>query len=221
MRDSFHEDLDRISDRLVEMTRLVGSAMSRSTTALLDADLSLAEGVIEADHLVDTIRDEIDEMAVQLIAQQQPVATDLRIVVTALHMASSLERMGDLAEHVAKVARLRYPQTSVPAEARATIVEMGQLAERIVAKAGSIIAAKDVDGAKDLHGDDDAMDRLHREVFTMLVGDTWSAGTEAAIDMTLLSRYYERFADHAVAVARQVLYLVTGQRRPVADVVEP
>lgn len=211
MRDSFHEDLDRISDRLVEMTRLVGSAMSRSTTALLDADLSLAEGVIEADHLVDTIRDEIDEMAVQLIAQQQPVATDLRIVVTALHMASSLERMGDLAEHVAKVARLRYPQTSVPAEARATIVEMGQLAERIVAKAGSIIAAKDVDGAKDLHGDDDAMDRLHREVFTMLVGDTWSAGTEAAIDMTLLSRYYERFADHAVSVARQVAYLVTGE----------
>ncbi|WP_068434052.1 phosphate signaling complex protein PhoU [Piscicoccus intestinalis] len=211
MRDSFHEDLDRISDRLVEMTRLVGSAMSRSTTALLDADLSLAEGVIEADHLVDTIRDEIDEMAVQLIAQQQPVATDLRIVVTALHMASSLERMGDLAEHVAKVARLRYPQTAVPAEARATIVEMGQLAERIVAKAGSIIAAKDVDGAKDLHGDDDAMDRLHREVFTMLVGDTWSAGTEAAIDMTLLSRYYERFADHAVSVARQVAYLVTGE----------
>ena len=211
MRDSFHEDLDRISDRLVEMTRLVGSAMSRSTTALLDADLSLAEGVIEADHLVDTIRDEIDEMAVQLIAQQQPVATDLRIVVTALHMASSLERMGDLAEHVAKVARLRYPQTAVPAEARATIVEMGQLAERIVAQAGSIIAAKDVDGAKDLHGDDDAMDRLHREVFTMLVGDTWSAGTEAAIDMTLLSRYYERFADHAVSVARQVAYLVTGE----------
>lgn len=211
MRDSFHEDLDRISDRLVEMTRLVGSAMSRSTTALLDADLSLAEGVIEADHLVDTIRDEIDEMAVQLIAQQQPVATDLRIVVTALHMASSLERMGDLAEHVAKVARLRYPQTAVPAEARATIVEMGQLAERIVAKAGSIIAAKDVDGAKDLHGDDDAMDRLHREVFTMLVADAWSAGTEAAIDMTLLSRYYERFADHAVSVARQVAYLVTGE----------
>lgn len=211
MRDSFHEDLDRISDRLVEMTRLVGSAMSRSTTALLDADLSLAEGVIEADHLVDTIRDEIDEMAVQLIAQQQPVATDLRIVVTALHMASSLERMGDLAEHVAKVARLRYPQTAVPAEARATIVEMGQLAERIVAKAGSIIAAKDVDGAKDLHGDDDAMDRLHREVFTMLVGESWNAGTEAAIDMTLLSRYYERFADHAVSVARQVAYLVTGE----------
>lgn len=211
MRDSFHEDLDRISDRLVEMTRLVGSAMSRSTTALLDADLSLAEGVIEADHLVDTIRDEIDEMAVQLIAQQQPVATDLRIVVTALHMASSLERMGDLAEHVAKVARLRYPQTAVPAEARATIVEMGQLAERIVAKAGSIIAAKDVDGAKDLRGDDDAMDRLHREVFTMLVGESWNAGTEAAIDMTLLSRYYERFADHAVSVARQVAYLVTGE----------
>ena len=211
MRDAFHEDLDRISDALIEMTRLVGSAMSRSTTALLDADISLAEGVIEADPQIDALRDQLDEMAVQLIAQQQPVATDLRIVVTALHMASSLERMGDLAEHVAKVARLRYPQTAVPAEARATIVEMGQLAERIVAKAGSIIAAKDVDGAKDLHGDDDAMDRLHREVFTMLVAEDWTGGTESAIDLTLLSRYYERFADHAVSVARQVAYLVTGE----------
>lgn len=213
MRDAFHEDLDRISDSLIEMTRLVGSAMARSTTALLDADIALAEGVIESDPQIDAIRDELDEMAVQLIAQQQPVATDLRIVVTALHMASSLERMGDLAEHVAKVARLRYPRSAVPPQAQATIVEMAQIAERIVVKAGSVIAAKDVDGATDLHGDDDAMDRLHREMFTMLVDEAWVGGTEAAIDLTLLSRYYERFADHAVSVARQVAYLVTGEWR--------
>lgn len=211
MRDAFHEDLDRISDSLIEMTRLVGSAMSRSTTALLDADIALAEGVIEADPQIDAIRDEIDEMAVQLIARQQPVATDLRIVVTALHMASSLERMGDLAEHVAKVARLRYPRSAVPAQAQATIVEMAQIAERIVAKAGSVIAAKDVAGANELHEEDDEMDRLHREMFSMLVDEDWVGGTESAIDLTLLSRYYERFADHAVSVARQVAFLVTGE----------
>ncbi|GAB95839.1 phosphate transport system protein [Kineosphaera limosa] len=211
MRDAFHEDLDKISDSLVEMTRLVGSAMSRATTALLDSDLGLAEGVIENDVQIDAIRDDIDEMAVQLIAQQQPVATDLRIVVTALHMASSLERMGDLAEHVAKVARLRYPHKAVPPQANATIVEMAQIAERLVAQAGSIIAAKDVDGAEALHADDDEMDRLHRDMFVLLVDEGWEGGTESAIDVTLLARYFERFADHAVSVARQVAYLVTGE----------
>lgn len=211
MRDAFHEDLDKISDNLVEMTRLVGSALSRATTSLLDGDLGLAEGVIENDVHIDAIRDEIDEMAVQLIAQQQPVATDLRIVVTALHMASSLERMGDLAQHVAKVARLRYPHKAVPARANATIVEMGQIAERLVAQAGSVIAAKDVAGAESLHADDDDMDRLHRDMFTLLVDEGWDGGTAAAIDLTLLARYYERFADHAVSVARQVAYLVTGE----------
>lgn len=210
MRDAFHEELDRISDHLVEMTRLAGSAMSRSTTALLDGDLGLAESVIEADQQIDNLRDELDELAVQLLAQQQPVATDLRIVVTALHMASSLERMGDLAEHVAKIARLRYPHQAVPPQARATIVEMAQIAERIVAKACSIIAAKDVSGAVDLHGDDDTMDRRHREVFTLLADD-WEGTTEQAVDLTLLSRYYERFADHAVSVARQVAFLVSGE----------
>lgn len=211
MRDAFHEELDKISDHLVEMTRLAGSAMSRSTTALLDGDLALAESVIEADKQIDGLRDELDELSVQLLARQQPVATDLRIVVTALHMASSLERMGDLAEHVAKVARMRYPHTAVPPQAKVTIVEMAQVAERIVAKAGSIIAAKDVDGAADLHVDDHTMDRLHRDVFSMLASDEWQGTTEQAVDLTLLSRYYERFADHAVSVARQVAYLVSGQ----------
>ncbi len=211
MRDAFHEDLDQISDKLVEMTRLVGSAMARSTTALLDADLSLAESVIEADVHIDAIRDEIDEMGVQLIAQQQPVATDLRIVITALHMASSLERMGDLAEHVSKVARLRYPRSAVAPQAQSTIVSMAHIAERIVAEAGSVIAAKDVNGAVVLHASDEEMDALHRQVFQLLIQEDWEGTTEAAIDLTLLSRYYERFADHAVSVARQVAYLVTGE----------
>lgn len=214
MRDAFHEDLDRLSDQLVEMTRLASSAMSRATTALLDADITLAESVIESDDQIDALREELDMRAIDLLARQQPVATDLRIVVTAMRMSSDIERMGDLARHVAKVARLRFPHSAVPADLRATILQMGQVAERIVEKAGSIIAAKDAEAALTLEKDDDAMDDLHRELFAHLADDRWSHGTEAAVDITLVGRYYERFADHAVSVARRVVFLVTGEWEP-------
>jgi len=212
MRDQFHEELDAISDELVEMTRLAGSAMSRASTALLDADLDLAESVIAADEAVDRLQRDLEQRAFDLLARQQPVATDLRILVTSLRMSADLERMGDLARHVAKVARLRYPESAVPAELRGTLVEMAQVASRIVSKAGSVIASKDVTAALELERDDDDMDRLHRALFTALLDDSWSHGIEPAIDVTLVGRYYERFADHAVSVARRVVYLVTGER---------
>ena len=211
MRNSFHEDLEKISDQLVEMTRLAGSAMSRATTALLDADLNLAESVIAADEQIDALRRDLDDHSIDLLARQQPVATDLRMVVTAMRMSADLERMGDLARHVAKVARLRYPSSAIPPVMRSTVLEMGQVAERIVAKAGSVIAGKDIDSALALERDDDEMDRLHRDIFNMLMDDKWTYGTEAAVDATLVSCYYERFADHAVSVARRVVYLVTGE----------
>ncbi|XVX19711.1 phosphate signaling complex protein PhoU [Actinomycetota bacterium] len=210
MRDAFHEDLDTISDQLVEMTRLAGSAMARATVALLDADVKLAESVIEADIQIDQLREQLDARSIDLLARQQPVATDLRIVVTAMRMSTDLERMGDLARHVAKVARLRYPDSAVPADIRSIMLEMGQVAERIVTKCGSIIAAKDVEAAKLLDKDDDDMDDLHRQLFERL-SDGWTHGTESAVDITLLGRYYERFADHAVSVAHRVVYLVTGE----------
>ena len=212
MRDAFHEELDHTSDQLVEMTRLAGSAMARATTALLDADISLAESVIAADEQLDRMQRELDDMAINLLARQQPVATDLRIIVTGMRMSADLERMGDLARHVAKVARRRYPDSAVPPELRSTILQMGQVAERIVAKAGSVIASKDLNSAVELEQDDDEMDRLHRQIFTMLLSPDWDAGMEAAIDITLVGRYYERFGDHAVSVARRVVYLVTGER---------
>ncbi len=211
MRNSFHEDLDKISDQLVEMTRLAGSAMSRATTALLDADLNLAESVIAADEEIDALRRELDDLSIDLLARQQPVATDLRMVVTAMRMSADVERMGDLARHVAKVARLRYPNSAIPPVMRSTVLEMGQVAARIVAKTGSVIAGKDIESALALERDDDEMDRLHRDIFNMLMDGKWTAGTEAAVDATLVGRYYERFADHAVSVARRVVYLVTGE----------
>ncbi|GAB2578189.1 phosphate signaling complex protein PhoU [Streptomyces capparidis] len=211
MRDAYHEELDSIGDGLVEMARLVGSAIGRATTAMLDADLKLAESVIAADEKVDALERELEQKAIALLARQQPVATDLRIVVTSLRMSSDLERCGDLARHVAKVARLRYPAPAVPAELHATILEMGQLAQRLVAKAGEVIRTKDVDAALQLEQDDDAMDLLHRTLFQHMIDGKWKHGIETAVDVTLCGRYYERFADHAVSVAQRVVYLVTGE----------
>ncbi len=211
MRDAYHEELDALTERLVEMTRLVGSAISRASRSLLDADLTLAESVIAADDSVDALRDELDRRAFDLLARQQPVAGDLRTIITSLRMSGDLERMGDLARHVARVARRRYPESAVPPALRSTIVEMSQVAERLVAKAGSVVATQDVTAALELERDDDEMDRLHRALFTALLDKDSPYGVEHAVDVTSIGRYYERFADHAVSVARRVVYLVTGR----------
>jgi len=212
MRDTYHDELDAISTSLVEMTNLVGSAMSRATTALLDADLGLAESVIANDEAVDARYREIEARAFDLLARQQPVASDLRVLVTSLRMVADLERMGDNAAHVAKIARRRYPGSAVPPTLRSTVLQMGHAAEEIVAKAGSVIASRDIDMAAQLEKDDDVMDELHRQLFRSILDDSWEDGLEPAIDITLAGRYYERFADHAVSVARRVVYLVTGER---------
>jgi len=212
MRDAYHEELDALRDELVEMTRLVGSAVARASTALLDADLALAEGVIAGDVAVNALRDDLDRRSLDLLARQQPVASDLRAIVTGLRMSADLERMGDLARHVARVARRRYPDSAVPPALRATVVEMGHVAARLVAKAGSVVASQDVSAALELERDDDEMDRLHRALFTALLDPSSTYGVEEAIDVTSVGRYYERFADHAVSVAGRVVYLVTGRR---------
>lgn len=211
MRSAYHEELDVVTDELVQMTRLVGSAMNRATQALLDADLTLAENVIDSDAQIDALTSVIEERCFDLVALQQPVATDLRIIIGALRIAASLERMGDLAEHVAKQARMRYPKPVIPQELRSTFAEMGGLAEAIVSKTGSVIATKDVALCADIERHDHQMDRLHRELFTIVLSPSWSHGVEAAIDVTLLSRYYERYADHAVSVTKRVVTIVTGE----------
>ena len=212
MRDAYHEELDGISESLVEMANMVGSAMSRATSALLDADLTLAEMVISADEAVDELYRSTEERAFDLMARQQPVASDLRVLVTSLRMVADLERMGDNAVHIAKIARRRYPASAVPPQLRATVLKMGHVAEEIVAKAGEVVARRDVEMAAQLERDDDVMDDLHKRLFANILDEEWEGGVEAAIDVTLAGRYYERFADHAVSVARRVVYLVTGER---------
>lgn len=205
------DEIEAVSTDLVELTRLVGSAMNRATQALLDADLQLAESVIEQDARVDTLTDEVEARCFDIIATQAPSDSDLRMVIGALRIAASLERMGDLAEHVAKQSRMRYPRPAVPQELRATFAVMGGIAEAIVSKTGSVIATQDVDLVADIARHDAEMDRLHRELFTIVLSPSWSHGVEAAIDITLLSRYYERYADHAVSVTRRVVTIVTGE----------
>jgi phosphate transport system protein len=212
LRESYREELDDINACLVGMANTVGSAMSTATTALLDADVALADLVIAGDARIDAVRESIEERCFTLLARQQPVATDLRTITTAMRIVGDLERMGDLAEHIAKVARMRFPEHAVPQEVRPVFLEAGHVAEDLVAKAGTVIAKRDITAAVELEADDDVMDRLHAQLFRELLSDDWPHGIESAIDVTLLGRYYERFADHAVSVARRVVYLVTGER---------
>jgi len=218
MRATYRDQLDTISSELVQMTRLVGSAMALATQSLLDADLNLAEQVIHDDQAIDDLNLALEEKCFQVTALQQPVATDLRITMSGLRISASLERMGDLAAHVAKQARLRYPNQSVPLELRATFARLGSLCQEIVAKTGAVIETKDVSLATDIRRDDDEIDRMHRELFTVVLSPSWSHGVEAAIDVTLLSRYFERYADHAVTISRRVVHIVTGE--PYGSIVE-
>ena len=189
----------------------IKEALDSATHALLTADLALAEKVIQEDDLVDTTHHQLDSQTIDLMARQQPVAIDLRALVASLRMSADLERMGDMARYIAKLARMRYPATAVPPELLLTVQEMGRVASKIAEKAINIIDTRDTDAARSLERDDDAMDILHRKLFATLLDTNWSHGIESAIDMTLIGRYYERFADHAVSISRRVYYLVTGQ----------
>jgi len=211
MREQFKEELDAVSSTLVQMAGMVKTAMENATTALLTADLTLAEKVIADDLIIDEIQHELDARTINLIARQSPVATDLRTLVTSLRMSADLERMGDLAHHIAKSARMRYPATAVPPELALTIEEMGRVCGKIIEKTSLVLKNKDTEQALEVEKDDDEIDTLHRKIITTLLDPNWKHGIETAIDMTLLGRYYERCADHAVSIARRVYFLVKGK----------
>jgi phosphate transport system protein len=210
MREQFQAELDSVSATLVQMAGLVRVAMDNATTALLTADLTLAEKVITDDSIIDEIQHELDARTINLIARQSPVASDLRTLVTSLRMSADLERMGDLAHHVAKSARMRYPATAVPPELSLTIEEMGRVCSKIIEKVSIVLEKRDADRALEVEKDDDEIDALHRKIIQTLLDPNWKHGIETAIDMTLLGRYYERCADHAVSISRRVYFLVTG-----------
>ena len=211
IRSVFQDELDSVSQTLFELSVMVSDSMAKATKSVMTKDLKLAEEVITSDEKIDTVQHDLDARIIDIIARQQPVASDLRALVTALRMSADLERMGDLAHHVAMLVRVRHPESAVPAELLALVEAIGETAEKIATKTGVVISTRDVALAAQVEKDDDEMDELHRKLISTLIEPSWSHGVETAIDLTLLGRYYERYADHAVSVARRVIFLVTGK----------
>ncbi len=214
MRNVFHEELESITADHLKMTALVKEAIDSGTKALLGADLQLAESVIAADLAVDAIQHNLDERTLNLIARQQPVASDLRKLVSSLRISADLERMGDLALHIAKLARMRYPNKAVPDEVVEVVSEMGNAASRIVEKMAVVLEFGDTNRALEIDRDDDEMDKLQRKLISTILGPNWVHTVESAVDMAFASRYYERFSDHAVSIAQRVYYIETGEFVP-------
>ncbi len=210
MRTAYHEQLSALAEHLGEMCGLSGRAMEHATQALLQADLVLAEQVITDHDQITAMSHQAEESAFVLLALQAPVAGDLRSIVGSIQIVADIDRMGALALHVAKIARRRHPQHALPEEVNGYFAEMGRLAVELGNSAQEVLLSRDPEKAARIREDDDAMDDLHRHLFTVLMDRDWKYGVAAAVDVTLLGRFYERFADHAVEVARRVIFQVTG-----------
>jgi phosphate transport system protein len=205
------QQLADLAELLGRMCTAAAGALNNATVALLDGRVRLAERVVAGDAEIDTLRARVEEVAAETLLFHAPVAGDLRTVVAAIRCAGDIERMGDLALHVAEVVRMRHPDPAVPAEVREDFAEMGRVAVQLALKAADVVRSRNVIKAVELDTDDDAMDVLHEHMFSVLMDRKWPHGVPAAVDVTLLARYYERFADHAVVVARETVYAVTGQ----------
>ncbi|TFD18775.1 phosphate signaling complex protein PhoU [Cryobacterium sp. TMS1-13-1] len=210
MRDVFQQELAEVQQRLVEISRLVAISMDKATRAFNESDVSLAEEAITEDEKIDELTVELDELAITILARQQPVARDLRIVVSALRISASLERMGDLSTHIAQLARYRFPDKVIPKGLRGTFAEMGALDVVIANMLTELLLHQDMALAETIRNEDDKVDALHVSVFDAVLGETWKGLAADTVDATLASRYHERFADHAVSIAKKVQYLGTG-----------
>jgi phosphate transport system protein len=210
MRETFRAELDSLTEDLARGARLAGQMMTNASTALSRADLALAELVISHEGEMKALCDDMDQRCVKLLVLQAPVATDLRMVVAAMHAVGDVERMCNLAQHVAKIARMKHPTVPIPDEVRPVFARMGVLATNLAQDAAAAIENQDPLSAHRLAQADDEVDALRRRIFQILFSEDWSHGVEPAVDAALIGRYYERFADHAVAIARQVSFLVTG-----------
>jgi phosphate transport system protein len=211
MRAKYHEQMSELHSGLGHMCALAGTAMRDATRALLEADLAAAESVITGHGHIVHISRHAEEQALTLLALQAPVAGDLRAIVSNVQIVADIERMGGLALHVAKVARLRHPGVAVPDEVSGYFSEMGQVAVGLADNAREVLISQDPEAALCMEQDDDAMDDLHRHLFAILLDREWNHPVPVAVDITLLGRFYERFADHAVLIGRRVVFQATGQ----------
>ena len=211
MRSAFHEQLDSLTETLSQMCGLAGLAMEQATHALLRADLNLAETVIAEHEQLAQMQTAAEEAAFKLLALQAPVAADLRIVVGSMQNVADAERMGGLARHVAQIVRRRHPERPLPTEVDDYFAEMGLIAVDLGNSARDVVLSRDPERALQISRDDVAMNELHERLLTLLRETDWSHGVASAVDVALLGRFYERFADHAVEIGRRVIFQATGE----------
>lgn len=214
MREVFQQELHEVQERLVEIARLVAESIERATQAFNDSQVSLAEEVIANDRQIDELAHALDEQAIQILARQAPVAKDLRIVVSALRISANLERMGDMSSHIAQLTRYRFPDKVIPKALRPTFRKMGELDVSIANTIVELLSSENLKLADRIRDFDDEVDDLHLAVFDTVLGEKWKGEATATVDATLASRYHERFADHAVSIAKKVNYLATGDWDP-------
>ncbi len=210
MREVFHQSLQEVQNGLVEISDLVATAIENATRAFGTGDVALAEDVIDRDQIIDEKALAIDELAIEILARQQPVARDLRIVVAAIRVSSSLKRMGDIAEHIAQLTRMRFPERAIPKGLKGTFTKMGEIDSEAARILTELLRTEDLSLVARLQELDDKLDALHLSVFEKVLSDAWQGEAAATVDATLASRYHERFAAHALSVAKKVAYLATG-----------
>jgi phosphate transport system protein len=210
MRTAYYRELSTLGDQLAEMCDLAADAMEHATSALLNADLTLAEQVIADHEHLSALSQRVEGAALKLLALQAPVAGDLRKIVSSIHISADVVRMGALAVHVARISRLRHPENALPDDVRASFAEMGAVSVQLARTARAVLLSNDSGKAARLHDEDDAVDAEQRHLFSLLIDHKWQDGVCSAVDVALLGRYYERFADHAVEIGRRVVFDATG-----------
>jgi phosphate transport system protein len=211
MRQVFQNELHEVQDRLVEISDSVAKIMEKASAAFLGSDVAKADEAIALSESNEEKALALDELVIKILARQSPVARDLRILVSALRISASLERMGALAGHIASIARYRYPGSAIPASLRSTFEEMGALDIKLAHKVTDVLRNTDVDQARAIQAEDERVDELHRNVFDVVLADDWKENAMFTVDVTLASRYFERFADHVVDISSKVSYLTTGE----------
>jgi phosphate transport system protein len=210
MREVFQTQLKEVQDRLVEIAGDATRIMEQASKAFVTSDVTLADQALASADAIQEKALSLDESVIKILARQSPVSRDLRILVSALRISASLERMGALAGHIAQIARFRYPGSAIPATLLPTFEEMGKLDIELGKKVVKLLQNTDVDLAKEIQAEDARVDELHRNVFDVVLGDDWKENAMFTVDVTLASRYHERFADHVVDISAKVSYLTTG-----------
>lgn len=193
------------------MAESVTQIMQDASGAFINSDVAMADRAIALAEANESKALTLDELVIRILARQSPVSRDLRILVSALRISASLERMGALAGHIAAIARYRYPGSAIPAALKGTFEEMGKLDIDLAKKIAKILRSTDADEARAIQAQDERVDQLHRHVFDVVLGDDWKENAIYTVDVTLASRYHERFADHVVDISSKISYLTTGE----------